>query len=362
MKARTEVQLNAKKWLRIFVIRSCLVLAVLSLVAFLIDPFFQFRVRDHQYYVGSYNTAPGLIKNHDYDTLILGSSMTQNFNMDTFRDVMGGKPLHIGLGGLTTEEMVLLYDLAKKSGHASRYYLSADLPLFTGERGESRIRSCLFRDDLLSGIAYFLDYEVWFRFIPVDIGMVLAKKSGMQFSEKMEYRTSIDRYNDWSLDFLFGREYVLQWYRAPAGGLSEVRADDTLAREMKEKIAVFFEGFEQTDDRITFFFPPYSVLFWCQAQDKAYYDAYMEAKAFFEETAYEKGFDIYDFQTSEVTCDLDRYKDLSHYNPETNDWMIYGFAGDKYRGTPDTILTRQKEQKELVERFRRENPELFQAD
>lgn len=47
----------------------------------------------------------GLIENYDYDTLIVGSSMTQNFDMDVFRNELGVKPLHVGLGGIRISEI-----------------------------------------------------------------------------------------------------------------------------------------------------------------------------------------------------------------------------------------------------------------
>lgn len=79
-------------------------ITLLSTVMYIIDPFFQFRVRDNTYLITGGFVCGGLIKNYDYDTLILGSSMTQNFDMDVFREEHGGKPLHVGIGGLEYEE------------------------------------------------------------------------------------------------------------------------------------------------------------------------------------------------------------------------------------------------------------------
>jgi len=95
---------SALKWIRKFL---CFLLAIvlgLSGIAYAVDPFMQFRTRDNAYFLQEWYVSGGLVKNYDYDTLILGSSVTQNFDMDVFRQELGVKPLHIGLGGMTPEE------------------------------------------------------------------------------------------------------------------------------------------------------------------------------------------------------------------------------------------------------------------
>ena len=92
--------INAKKWVLIFLSLTLAILIGLAAIAYIIDPFFQFRVRDNTYKLSSWFVSSGLIENYDYDTLIIGSSMTQNFTMDVVREELGVHPLKIGIGGI----------------------------------------------------------------------------------------------------------------------------------------------------------------------------------------------------------------------------------------------------------------------
>ena len=98
----------AQKWIVSFFAVVLAVMTFLSGIAYIIDPFFQFRVKDDSYMLSGWFVGSGLIENYDYDTLIIGSSMIQNFDMDVFRKELGVKPLHIGIGGIRLSEIITL--------------------------------------------------------------------------------------------------------------------------------------------------------------------------------------------------------------------------------------------------------------
>ena len=149
---------SPSKWIRNFLCILLAFLLFLSAVAYIVDPFMQFRVRDNAYFLQEWYVSGGLIKNYDYDTLILGSSVIQNFNMDVFRQELGVKPLHVGLGAMTPIEMAELLELAYETGKADTYYICVDLPVLNGDNGESRMPEHLIQNDLLSKFRYLLSY------------------------------------------------------------------------------------------------------------------------------------------------------------------------------------------------------------
>ena len=117
------------KWIRNFLCFLLAIVLLLSGVAYIVDPFMQFRPRDNAYLLEEWYVGSGLIKTYDYDTLILGSSMIQNFDMDVFRQELGVKPLHVGIGAMSPEEMAEFLNLAYDTGKADTYYLCVDLPV-----------------------------------------------------------------------------------------------------------------------------------------------------------------------------------------------------------------------------------------
>lgn len=330
-----------------------------SLIVYDIDPFFQFRVKDNSYMLSEWFVSGGLIENYDYDTLVIGSSMTQNFDMDKFRDELDVKPLHIGLGGINRVEIRDFMRRAYEVGKADKYYICTDLTVFNDDNCESRYPEYLLNKDALSIVQYFLSYEVWFRYMPVDVALLVAKKAGVSLPKKFQYKMSIDRLGDWRLEYEFGEDIVIDNYRNGKYAVSEVDTTDLYER-MKEHIDWYLDIFDFDKGEHIFFFPPYSSLYWCDAQEKEYFNAYLMAKKYFITKAWEKGINaIYDFQSADFTMDLNYYKDTAHYSPEINDWMVECIAKEDYFVTDKNIGELQQSLINNTETFREAYLELF---
>ena len=152
---------DSRKWILGFFAIVLAAVLVLSVAAYAIDPFLQFRVKDNAYLLRGWFVDSGLIENYDYDTLIIGSSMVQNFDMELWREKLGGKPLHIGMGAITANEIGRLMDLAYEAGRADTYYICVDQYLLSSEADINHFPEHLLRKDLLSRLRYLLSYEVF---------------------------------------------------------------------------------------------------------------------------------------------------------------------------------------------------------
>lgn len=353
-----ENQISYRKWIISFFAIVISIMIVLSGIAYIVDPYFQFRVRDNSYILCESFVGSGLIKNYDYDTLLLGSSMTQNFNMDLFREKLDAKPLHVGIGSIKLSEINELINLAYGTGKADRFYICVDLPSFTGDFDENRIPSYLLKNDPLSKLRYLLSYEPWFSYIPVDICFLVLDKAGISLPSKFESVKSIDKLGNWTFDYSFGEEIVLQNYKNEEFAVSEVEVEG-LYNRMTQCIDRYLAAFDFSKGEHKFFFPPYSSLFWCDAQDSGYFDYYLQAKKYFVERASEYGAEVYDFQCAEFTMALDNYKDTTHYSPEINDWMVDCFANNSYVVTGENMDEFQKSLKENTIAFREMYSDLF---
>lgn len=69
---------------------------------------------------------PGLAKNYEYDTIIIGSSMTQNFVPSDVDRVFGGKTLKLSIEGSTAHEQYLTAKLALSTGQVKRVIWGLD--------------------------------------------------------------------------------------------------------------------------------------------------------------------------------------------------------------------------------------------
>ena len=350
---------KARKWVISFICIVLSVLLLLSATVYIIDPFMQFREKDNAYMLSAWFVSSGLIRNYDYDTLVLGSSMTWNFNMDTFRNEMGVKPLRIGIGGMRPVEMIDLIDVAYESGKADTYILSTDMYVFTISEEDSRYPQYLLKNDLLSRLRYFFSYEVWFRYIPIDIAFMLLDALKIDLPPKFAYSKSIDHLEDCSLDFVYAEDVVLANYNSGKYAVSSVDTEN-LYQRMVEQIDAFLCQFDYSKGEHIFFFPPYSALYWCDSRNEGYMDAYLLAKQYFVEQASGYGATVYDFQAEDYVMDLNNYKDTTHYSPEINDMIVKSFSEGTHIATVENTAQTQQKLSENIIAFFETRTDIFE--
>ena len=343
-------QLNSQRWLRSFVLIVLALVLLLSALMYVVDPFFRFRVKDNSYMLNPRYVNAGLIRNYDYDTLIIGSSMTQNFNMELFRQELGAKPLHVSMGGITPLETAELLSFADEIGRAERYYVGIDLHCFNTEPTLSNNPSYLFDGSPLSTARYLMSYEAWFRFLPVDLAFLALNAADVSLPPKFARSCDIDMLANWADDFSYGEDVVLSNYLSDDYAVSEV---DTvgLAERLQNNFELVFDSIAGFEEDVVFFFPPYSMLYWHNSAE--YMDIFLDAKAYFIARAEELGCTVYDFQPLPQCMDLSYYRDSSHYSAELNDYMTLSFASGEHQLRSTDVPEARRMLMENLEAFRK---------
>ena len=350
--------LHARAWIASVLALSILILAVLSGIAYIVDPYFQYRAKDNTYFLTATYLNPGLIKNHEYDTLIVGSGMIGNFNPDQFREELNLNPLKVECGSMGPVTTAAYLNFAADARKAQHYFVNIDLASFWKE-DKTVTNEYLMKNDLLSKLQYLLGYETWFRFIPVDCGLMLYKAWVGEFpSGKLSQRTSIDQNGAWTLGEEFGRDIVVNNRETGLYEVSSVELNN-LYENMIVQIDSFISKVDFESGSFTFIFPPYSALYWCDAQDEGYLDIFLDAKCYFIQKLMDNNCTVYDFQSADLTRDLDNYKDSTHYCADVNTWMAQCFANGSYQVTQQNLFSLQEKLIENTEIFRSENASLF---
>ena len=349
-------QLETRRWLKAFLLITLALVLLLASLMYIVDPFFQFRVRDNSYMLNPRYVNAGLIKNYDYDTLIIGSSVTQNFDMDLFREELGVKPLHVSMGGLSPLETAEMLALAAETGRAEQYYIGLDLHCYNVSPLASNNLPYLFRDDPLSTARYLLSYEAWFRFLPVNMGFLALNCAGISLPPKFSQSCSIDMLANWENDYSFGEQLVLENYLNDSYAVSEVETEG-LRERLEYNFDMVFDSIAGFEEDVTFFFPPYSMLYWHDISE--YMDIFLDAKASFIARAEALGCTVYDFQYIPQCMDLNYYKDSSHYSGELNDYMTRCFAGDEHKVNSATAADCRQMLTENLQQFREQYSDIL---
>lgn len=354
--------MSSKKWLMTWCISTLSVLIAMILFAYAYDPFNYYKMHEEDRFVNDTFTTPGLIKNYDYDTVIIGSSMTQNYEIQFFRDAMGVSPLKVTCGGLTTHYMIQLYDRVMEYGKVKTYIINIDLSQFAQsqniEQGRHHLVAYLMDDSKLNDIQYLLGYEAWFRFIPVDLFIQAALRAGVTLPEKFDQRMKIDYIGDWRLDASFSRDIVINRYIANEYAVKKLESDN-LQKEMIQNITEYAEYMLPTfqdENQYIFIFPPYSALYWHTTQRDDTFDSLMDAKLYFIQM-----FDgienvrIVDMQSHECIVDLDNYRDSTHFSPQVQMIAAEAIAFGGYDTSVQQAYENCETLRSLINDFRNEN-------
>ena len=350
--------ISSSKWIASFFAIVAVLGMLLCAVAYAVDPFFQFRFNSA--YLMDSDVACGLVKHYDYDTLIVGSSITQNFRMNTFREELHDRPLHIGLGGMTLRLMEDCMKTAYRAGHAETYFIAVDPYLFYDSKSHHPMEF-YFRDGPLPKLRYLLSHKVWSHYLPLDLGLGILDRLGKESPSFVDACSSenVDRFGDWSEKFEFGENVVLENYRNQRYSIRKIETDD-LYNSMVTSIDQFLGTLDFGKGKHVFFFPPYSSLYWSDMQLDGHYEDLIRAKRYFIENVQgEDAVEVFDFQPADLTGELNNYKDTTHYTPEINDWMVRCFASGEYRVSEENMEDYREQLKENTDRFREAHTELL---
>lgn len=313
---------NYKKHIWIFVALSAvLVLGCMALVV-LIDPFFQYHkpLKGMSYTIDNQQCQnPGIAKNFDYDSVILGSSMTVNFNPELFRETMGLATVKLSYNGAYPKDIDNIMAIIRNSpNQVKEVFLGIDIYTYKAQPGimSYEIPQYLYDDSPWNDLPYLLNKDVLLDYI---LKNIISPQGSTPLNEI---------YYTWKHS-VYSKDNVLASYSVPGQFLSALPKDiyrDNIEESMHSYILPYIESMPET--HFTVFFPPYSVLYWYTR----FAEGSLEAEIYGEKQIIETllsypNVSVYYFQNMySFITDLNQYTDYTHYTHEMNDYMTHCFA------------------------------------
>ena len=277
----------------------------------------------------NYSNA-GIAKNYDYDSVIIGSSMTENFRPSQLDELLGGSFVKLPINAGSPFNHKQMMDLAFGSHDVRRVLYGLDIEMLTYfyTTPKCEMPDYLYDDDLFNDTAYWFNHSVLLTYIP-DCLRTLGQTDPDQR----------DTMSMWTDLYEYGRDAALRGVTLPSGPVDQgdVSGPATLSQQSKlnveHNLVPYFEDHPQTEFLI--FFPPYSLARWAEF----YQDGMMEyhlrqREALVEVLLRYDNVKVYDF-TAEIPwiTDLNNYIDTAHYGGWINDEMIRRIAGGENRIT-----------------------------
>lgn len=331
------------------------VLLTAIMVNFIIDPI-QFYRKTKIFKPNFVSRAsvqiPGLLKHYDYDTVVVGSSLTKNYQINDFKKYFGYNTINASIDGLSAEGQKAVFDLVVKSKKAKRVFWLINTSVLSSERRfmKASFPNYLYDNNPLNDLQY------------------LVSKETLQSSAKLVIKNILKKSYTQDLNSLYldprtrGRRELLRRYRKVINGrdLSEnekrIINQDMSGKSNRIALETFHRIWENAvknnpDIEFTLFFVPRTILKSIIGYRFGNINSDLKLKKdIFQILSKYPNVRVFDFEDAyAIRENLNEYWDLSHYSPVLTSKIIKYFSEDKYLLTEKNIDKRYADYKKYLE-------------
>lgn len=277
----------------------------------------------------SYSNA-GIAKSYDYDSIIIGSSMTENFRPSQLDQLLGGRFVKLCINGGTPFNHKQMMDIAFATHDVKRVLYGLDISglTFFYRTPKAEMPTYLYDDNLFNDVSYWFNKSVLLKYIPQCLKTLGQTDPNLR-----------DTMYNWGDLYEYGKEAALRNLTITG----EIVAQDPIADtptpsqqtllNIEHNLLPYIQAHPETE--FLFFFPPYAVARWLIFYQQGTLQYHLNQKEAIADAllGYEN-VKVYDFtaRTDWIT-NLDYYIDDGHYAPSINDAMAVCISRDEFRVT-----------------------------
>ena len=320
------------------------ILGLVALANFIIDPYLHYRkpeggleypLKDERY------INDGIARNFEYEAMITGTSMTQNFKASQMENLWQVPVIKTCYSGATFHEVNTSIRRALAYNPDLKYVLCS--------LDGSRTRNNAYKDSYEGYPEYLYDKNPF-----NDVNYLLNKEvvtktvAVLNYTRAGNKTTTMDDYGRWSQYQVFGKEAVESNLVPPQAAQEDSFLTQEEEEKVRENITVNYlkTALEYPSVTFYFFLPPYSHYYWENLVKSGKLELQLRAEELAVSLLLEAdnvrihGFD----DKTEITGNLDNYMDILHYgewvNEDIMNW-IYQEEGrltkENYRSYFDNI-------------------------
>lgn len=329
--------MKAKYYSMVTLVITFLCLVVYALPVIIIDPYFHYHapLDELQYPIDNerYQNS-GILKHFTYDTIITGSSMTENFKTSECDMIFGVNAVKVPFSGGTYKEINDHVRIGLEHNPAVKYVIRGlDYSTMANDKDSMKYDNTpvyLQDSNPFNDVQYVWNKEIFDEAMNV-----------LDYTEENNLTTTFDEYANWHMDAVYGKEAVL----SIAGRLpvkeERVQEEQHLTEEERERILgnirqnVTAIAEEYPDTAFYYFFTPYNVTWWGGEERAGHLAWRIEIeKLVIEEILPYENIRLFSFSNDfDLTCDLDKYKDQAHYSEDVNTDILKRMHAGEYQLT-----------------------------
>ena len=325
----------AKKFIRNFFWGSGILLLLCIFAVAVFDPFFQYHkplkglkavLTDKEY------QCVGSLKTFDYDAVIAGSSVSENYYNGWFDQGFDCKSIKAIRSYGATADLCYLLDIAFEHQNLKYVFYNLDPSALVADPETTyEFTGCpmyLYDDNRINDVEYWLNKGVLMEKIPY----LIANSFMGDYDEN-------DSYN-WAQWKEFNSDMILGLYiRKPS--ISRMKPEnyyEDILRENLDLLTDCINAHPETEFYV--FVPPYSMLWWDniyrEGDTKAY--IYNIEQAMKTLLSYENVKLFYFQNDREIITDLENYMDIIHFSPEINRYICESLISGKHQIREDNYF------------------------
>lgn len=310
-----------------------------------VDPFFHYHTPQptlqEKYRIDVEDTVPldiGMVKNFDYDSMVVGSSMVHNLMLSDLEQQFGGKFVKIADYHQFDFDMETVA-LGMKRHKVNRVLVNLDyftIVRFPG--GKSTLPRYLADDNPLNDYRYLFSIDV------VNKALQTATRREVQNWDPFQ----------WATNESAGKEGILSRYSGSLEPLPlelpQMEHEDYTAAALENIDLLMALVKDHPETEFLLYYPPYSMLDWRLEMEAGKLNAYQKALSLFaEELLPFENVKVYYFSDMEETFDLNNYVDTTHPIPKVLSRMVEQFGSEENRiFQVEQLVERQNRLREKV--------------
>ncbi len=332
----------------LFIVVSGLIAVAITVIR--IDPYFHYHKPDTAKYFYRLNNERdqnnGITKNFDYDGLISGSSMGENFRTSEAEALFGGRFIKVCYSGSAWGEIRANLEVAASHNPNLKTVIwGLDMSAFEKDRDWRTVKG--------KDYHFYLYDDLWWNDTPYlfNRDVVFYRLYRMiRDSRKPGFQpgiTSFDSYANWMRSYRFGHNSVLPEGLPVRKIPKQKKATQEEVNLVRTNIQENVTDFATRYPNITFycFITPYSAAWWGDRLTEGTLNRKIRLeRAVIEELLEYDNIRLFSFNClPEVTADLNNYKDYVHYGEWINSLILRCMSEGRF------LLTRENYKEYLEE-------------
>ena len=339
--------MESAKWLKKCIAALVGSVVLIFVLCFVFDPYFHFhkpfsfvsyRLYDERY------TNDGISRHFDYNAIVTGTSMAQNFKTSEMDSIFGTQSVKETFSGAGYQELSQNLERAlKRNADLKTVIWTIDYNGLIRDKDWTQYEgypTYLYDDDPWNDTEYVYNKSIFYHGVLTNIVKTVLRQPS----------TSMDEYSAWNKET--GLQHIMQSYdrweeKAPMEQGLSAEEREMVIENIKENIVDLVNQYPDTTFYL--FYTPYSICFWDFQNQEGLMLRQFEAEQIATELLLEcPNVRLYNFfDKYDIICNLNNYRDKEHYSAEINSRILSWIKTDEGIVTKENYMGKLEAEKEF---------------